>query len=62
MIYSRAMGKPEKPQIEKFREAAREAEADDSETHFNERLEKIARQTPKLPEGKGLKPRKPPRE
>jgi hypothetical protein len=49
------MGKPEKPQIEKFREAARDAEADDSEAHFNERLEKIARQTPKLPEGKPSK-------
>jgi hypothetical protein len=58
MMYSRAMGKPEKTQIEKFREAAREAEADDSESRFNERLEKIARQTPKLPEGKGPKPDK----
>jgi len=52
------MGKPEKPQIEKFREAAREADTDDSEAHFNEWLEKIARQTPKLPEGKPGKPDK----
>jgi len=35
-----------KPQIDKFRQAARELEADDSEAHFNERLGKIARQKP----------------
>jgi hypothetical protein len=52
------MGKPKQTQIEKFREAARDADADDSEPHFNERLEKIARQTPKLPEGKPDKPDK----
>jgi hypothetical protein len=42
-------------QVEKFQQAAREIEADDDETHFDERLEKIARQKPKLPESKPRK-------
>jgi hypothetical protein len=33
-------------QLEKFKQAARELEADDSEKRFDERLEKIARQKP----------------
>ncbi len=33
-------------QIEKFKQAARELEADDDEKHFNEKLDKIARQQP----------------
>ena len=40
------------PQIEKFRQAAREAEADESE-HFNENLERLAKHKPKQPEPKG---------
>jgi hypothetical protein len=36
-----------KRQIDKFRQAARELETDDSEKRFNEKLEKIARQKPK---------------
>ena len=39
--------KPSKTkQIDKFKQAARELEADDSEKRFDERLEKIARQKP----------------
>lgn len=33
-----------KSQVEKFREAARELEADDNEKRFNEKLGKIAKQ------------------
>jgi hypothetical protein len=33
-------------QIDKFKQAARELEADDNEKRFNERLSKIARQKP----------------
>jgi hypothetical protein len=35
-----------KPQIERFKEAARELEADDNEDRFNERLKKLARRKP----------------
>lgn len=35
-----------KSQIEKFKQAAREIETDDSEKRFNERLGKIAKQKP----------------
>jgi hypothetical protein len=35
-----------KPQIEKFRQAAREAEADDDAKRFDERLKEIARKKP----------------
>jgi hypothetical protein len=38
-----------KSQLEKFKEAARELETDDSEAAFNERLGKIARQKPTDP-------------
>jgi hypothetical protein len=37
---------PKKSQVQKFREAARDLEADDSEKRFNERLGKIAKQKP----------------
>jgi hypothetical protein len=37
-----------KSQIDKFKEAARELETDDSEKRFNERLGKIARQKPQV--------------
>lgn len=33
----------EKPQIDKFREAARERGADEDEAHWDERLKKIAK-------------------
>jgi hypothetical protein len=33
-----------KSQIEKFKQAARDLETDDSEKRFNERLDKIAKQ------------------
>jgi hypothetical protein len=36
-----------KSQVEKFREAAREAEADEDEKRFNERLKEIARKPSK---------------
>ena len=37
-----------KSQIDKFKQAARELEADDNEKRFDEKLEKIARQKPTL--------------
>ncbi len=37
---------PKKSQVQKFREAARDLETDDSEKRFNERLGKIAKQKP----------------
>ena len=41
------MGKPKSnAQLEKFKQAARELEADDDEKRFDERLGKIARQKP----------------
>lgn len=36
-----------KSQVEKFKEAAREADADESEKRFDERLKEIARKPPK---------------
>jgi hypothetical protein len=39
----------QKTQVQKFKQAARDLEADDSEVAFNERLEKIARQKPADP-------------
>jgi hypothetical protein len=36
-----------KSQIDKFKQAARDHEADEDEKRFNEKLEKIARQKPK---------------
>jgi hypothetical protein len=38
-----------KSQVEKFKEAARELETDDSEKRFNEKLGKIAKQKPADP-------------
>jgi hypothetical protein len=38
-----------KSQIEKFKQAARELETDNSEKRFNEKLGKIARQKPADP-------------
>lgn len=36
----------EKPQLNKFKQAAREHEADESEAHWDERLKKIAKTKP----------------
>jgi hypothetical protein len=36
-----------KSQVEKFKEAAREAQADEDEKRFDERLKEIARKPPK---------------
>jgi hypothetical protein len=49
----------DKPQIDKFREAARELETDDDEKRFDERLGKIAKASPPK-DGKtdGTKPAK----
>jgi hypothetical protein len=48
-----------KTQVQKFREAARDLETDDSEKHFNERLSKIAKAKPgaSLPKKKRAKKR-----
>jgi hypothetical protein len=43
------MTKEPKKQIQRFREAARELETDNSEKRFNEKLGKIARQKPSPP-------------
>lgn len=39
--------KTKQSQLHKFTEAARKLECDDDEKHFDEKLEKIARQKPK---------------
>ena len=36
----------DKSQLERFKEAARELEADDDEARFNEKLRKLAKQKP----------------
>lgn len=40
------MPEPTKPQVEKFKEAARELECDDDEARFDERVKKLVRQKP----------------
>ncbi len=37
----------EKPQLDKFKEAARDLECDDDDQRFKERLSKLAKQRPK---------------
>jgi hypothetical protein len=44
-----------KNQVDKFKQAARELETDNSEKRFNERLGKIARQKPPDPPKKSKK-------
>ncbi|WP_324741103.1 hypothetical protein U8326_03485 [Tsuneonella sp. CC-YZS046] len=40
-----------KPQLDKFKEAARDLECDDDEKHFDERMKKLVKQKPvKKPE------------
>ena len=41
------MAEAEKPQVEKFKEAARDLECDDNNQSFQERLAFIAKQKPK---------------
>jgi hypothetical protein len=40
------MSKPEQSQLDRFKEAARELEADDDEAKFNEKLGKLVKQKP----------------
>jgi hypothetical protein len=42
-------------QLDKFKQAAREIETDDDENHFDEKLEKIARQKPEPKKSKQQK-------
>jgi hypothetical protein len=44
MFSSGGLATPKKSQVEKFREAAKEAGTDESEQRFNERLKELARQ------------------
>ena len=39
-----------KTQVNKFKEAAREAECDEDEAHWDERLKKVAKAKPEKPE------------
>lgn len=39
--------KDQKPQLDKFKEAARQLETDDDEDRFEERLKKLVKQKPK---------------
>ena len=45
----RVINPDNKPQIDKFKEAARELEADDDETRFDGRLKEIAKAPAKKP-------------
>lgn len=45
MSSPKAQAEP-KSQLEKFKEAARELEADDDEAHFDERFKKLVKQKP----------------
>lgn len=38
----------DKPQLEKFQQAARESEADEDESRWDERLKKVVKTKPKL--------------
>ena len=41
------MTDPKQSQLDKFKEAARDLEADEDEVHWDERLKKVARAKPK---------------
>ena len=43
-----ARPQPDKPQVDKFRNLARELETDDDEARFDERLKKLARASPSV--------------
>lgn len=45
------MTEPPKPQLDKFRDLARELEADEDEAHFAEKLRRITKEPPSDPEG-----------
>jgi hypothetical protein len=44
------MSQDEKPQIDKFKDAARDLECDDDEQRFKERLGKLVKVKPEQPE------------
>ena len=44
------MTETSKPQTEKFKEAAREAECDEDEARWDERLKKVVKSKPEPPE------------
>lgn len=44
---SGTVDRSDKPQLDKFKEAARELEADEDEAHWDERLKKVAKAKPK---------------
>lgn len=48
-----------KPQVDKFREAARELETDDDEDRFNKTLGKLAKSPPPSKDEKPTKDKKP---
>ncbi|MCV9962591.1 DNA-binding protein [Pararhizobium sp. BT-229] len=50
---------PNKDQIDKFKEAARELETDDDEARFNKTLGKLAKSPPPSKDGKPTKDKKP---
>jgi hypothetical protein len=52
------MPKTSKPQINKFRETARELQADESEERFDEALRKVAKAPPPKEKPKPKKPGK----
>jgi hypothetical protein len=45
--YPSAASKSDKPQLDKFKEAARELECDDDEQRFKKRLGRLLREKPK---------------
>lgn len=45
------MASEEKPQIDKFKDAARELECDDNEQRFKERLGKLVKRQGQKPDG-----------
>ncbi len=49
----RAVGADDKPQLDKFKEAARALECDDDEARFDERVKKLVRQKPVPEKGQG---------
>ncbi|HTN14694.1 MAG TPA: hypothetical protein VL094_07805 [Sphingomonadaceae bacterium] len=44
------MTEPKLPQLDKFKELARELEADEDEARWDERLKKVAKAKPEKPE------------
>ena len=48
ICYGRVMIEDEKPQLDKFKEAAREHGADEDEAHWDERLKRVVKTKPAL--------------